>query len=672
MYRGIFTAFLIILQLAGNSQDLTVSEQSEVDSLRNLLTGSKANTQIFILNSIAYYYAPLNFDSCILYASQAIRIATTHAKYTDVALLKVTIGNAYYYKMDFKNALLSYLSAQTVLEQEHQYNKLGELYMMLGHINFFIMRSDEAAMYYRRAMVNFKASGNKYSQADILHDLSITYWRDGPQDSALLYGKKFLKYAREQKNRFWEASAFLNIGMIYSDDSSFFYNKKALLIANELEDEGVKGVIYNNIASNYDMSSPLFLTQGDLKLARVYYNLALVAAQKANYNVLLSIINSSLASIDIREGNYIQAKKNLDQCELQLNAIAQFPEKQPEPIGFYAFGKIFDSYLVLRTRNGMYENLFELSMKTGAYQDAVKYQRLYFESRDTLFAVQKGRQLELIMAEAENEKTDQKIRMLSQNNELNQLRLTRTRYLFAAAGAVILIISLLLLLVFQRKRMKAEQKSIVMEQRLLRAQMNPHFLFNSLASIQNYILNEKTDQASLYLSRFSQLVRDVLDNSAEEYVSIENEIAAIQNYLELQKVRYAGKFDFEMSVEEQIDKENTLIPPMLAQPFIENAIEHGIRHKETAGNISIRFMLEDGLVRFEVEDDGIGRERAREIEHSRNIHHRSMSTSITHDRLFALNKKHRKKILIEIVDLKDKQGNPCGTKVAFGIPVVVK
>jgi hypothetical protein len=157
----------------------------------------------------------------------------------------------------------------------------------------------------------------------------------------------------------------------------------------------------------------------------------------------------------------------------------------------------------------MYNNLFELSMKTGAYQDAVKYQRLYFESRDTLFAVQKGRQLELIMAEAENEKTDQKIRMLSQNNELNQLRLTRTRYLFAAGGALILIISLLMLLIFQRKKMKAEQKSIAMEQRLLRAQMNPHFLFNSLASIQNYIINEKTDQASLYLSRFSQLVRRI-------------------------------------------------------------------------------------------------------------------------------------------------------------------
>jgi LytS/YehU family sensor histidine kinase len=168
------------------------------------------------------------------------------------------------------------------------------------------------------------------------------------------------------------------------------------------------------------------------------------------------------------------------------------------------------------------------------------------------------------------------------------------------------------------------------------------------------------------------LVRDVLDNSAEEYVSIENEIAAIQNYLELQKVRYAGKFDFVMLVEEQIDQENTLIPPMLAQPFIENAIEHGIRHKETTGKISIRFMLEDSLIRFEVEDDGIGRERAREIEHSRNINHRSMSTSITHDRLFALNKKQRKKIKMEIVDLKDDQGNACGTKVSFGIPVVVK
>jgi LytS/YehU family sensor histidine kinase len=199
--------------------------------------------------------------------------------------------------------------------------------------------------------------------------------------------------------------------------------------------------------------------------------------------------------------------------------------------------------------------------------------------------------------------------------------------------------------------------------------MNPHFIFNSLASIQNFVINENSDQASVYLSRFSQLVRNILDNSVEEYVPLEKEINTIENYLELQKVRYAGKFDFRISVDEKIDQENLLIPPMLAQPFIENAIEHGIRHKETPGHIDIRFHLQDGLIRFEVEDDGVGREKAHEIESKQRSRHRSMATSLTRDRLNALNRKLKKKIRLEIVDLKDEDGQGCGTRVEFGVPV---
>jgi LytS/YehU family sensor histidine kinase len=210
-----------------------------------------------------------------------------------------------------------------------------------------------------------------------------------------------------------------------------------------------------------------------------------------------------------------------------------------------------------------------------------------------------------------------------------------------------------------------------MEQRLLRAQMNPHFIFNSLASIQNFVINEDADQASIYLSRFSQLVRNILDNSVEEYISLEKEINTIENYLELQQVRYAGKFSYRITLDKKIDPENTRIPPMLAQPFIENAIEHGIRHKGSPGNIDIRFELQDGLIRFTVEDDGVGRQKAQEIESKQGSRHRSMATSLTRDRLNALNKKQKKKIVMEITDLKDADGNGCGTRVAFGVPLSV-
>ncbi len=121
---------------------------------------------------------------------------------------------------------------------------------------------------------------------------------------------------------------------------------------------------------------------------------------------------------------------------------------------------------------------------------------------------------------------------------------------------------------------------MLLKQRLLRSQMNPHFIFNSLSGIQNFIVTEKSTKASIYLSKFATLVRNILDSSVKEYVTLEKEIATIENYLELQKVRYAGKFEFSIKTDDAIDPESTMIPPMLAQPFIENAIEHGIVHSE--------------------------------------------------------------------------------------------
>ncbi|MCX6235461.1 MAG: histidine kinase, partial [Bacteroidetes bacterium] len=180
---------------------------------------------------------------------------------------------------------------------------------------------------------------------------------------------------------------------------------------------------------------------------------------------------------------------------------------------------------------------------------------------------------------------------------------------------------------------------------------------------------EKPDKASIYLSKFARLVRNILDNSTEEFVALEKEINTIENYLELQKVRYAGKFDYRIEIADEIDPETMMIPPMLAQPFIENAIEHGIKHRETLGHIGIRFTLKNHTLVFEVEDDGVGRQKAREIEIKLEPDHRSMATSLTRERLANLNRKLHKKIMLEIFDLKDTVGEACGTRVRFGIPI---
>jgi LytS/YehU family sensor histidine kinase len=199
--------------------------------------------------------------------------------------------------------------------------------------------------------------------------------------------------------------------------------------------------------------------------------------------------------------------------------------------------------------------------------------------------------------------------------------------------------------------------------------MNPHFINNSLASIQNFILNQQADNASIFLTRFSKLLRNVLDNSVQEYVLLEKEISTIENYLALQKIRFGNKFDYRVDVDEALDPESVMIPPMLAQPFIENSIEHGIKHKKTMGHINVRFKQVDNMIHFEVEDDGVGREKARGLEIYQQKDHRSMATSITRERLVNLNKKLRQKISLDIIDLFTESGEACGTKVIFGIPI---
>ena len=175
-------------------------------------------------------------------------------------------------------------------------------------------------------------------------------------------------------------------------------------------------------------------------------------------------------------------------------------------------------------------------------------------------------------------------------------------------------------------------------------------------------------EASDYLSRFSKLVRQILNNSVEEYIYLEDEIESIENYLELQKVRYKDMFDYTLEVDEDIDTETVLIPPMLAQPFIENAIEHGMKHKDSKGNIWIRLKLKGSKILYEVEDDGIGRKKAQEILQKNDKDHKSMATTITLDRIKVLNKKRKKKILIDIIDLKNDRDEATGTKVILEIP----
>ncbi|NOR86338.1 MAG: hypothetical protein GQ527_01890, partial [Bacteroidales bacterium] len=211
-----------------------------------------------------------------------------------------------------------------------------------------------------------------------------------------------------------------------------------------------------------------------------------------------------------------------------------------------------------------------------------------------------------------------------------------------------------------------------LRQKVLRSQMNPHFIFNSLNAIQSYVLKSDTKQAVKYLNSFAKLIRMILDSSRFDYINLQKEINILEYYLELQQLRFGDKFTWSLDVDSNIDTEAILIPPMLAQPFIENAIEHGLQHLSGSGIIKISFVRANDSIIFKVSDNGIGREASRKLQKDLIHGSDSLSTKIFKERLFTLNKYSGQKITHDIVDLKDNDHNARGTMVIINIPIIFK
>lgn len=214
------------------------------------------------------------------------------------------------------------------------------------------------------------------------------------------------------------------------------------------------------------------------------------------------------------------------------------------------------------------------------------------------------------------------------------------------------------------------KKIAEVELKAIRAQMNPHFIFNSINSIQHYILSNDSDTAYRYLSKFSKLIRNVLENSRHEFISIQREIDTIELYIELEKLRFETRFEHELQVERSIDTLTLAISPLLIQPYVENAIWHGLMPGRRPGLLSIRFTDEQTLIKCVIEDNGVGRERSREIRENNARNHRSMALSLNEERLEIIGHLYKNKLQIRITDLEDEGGNPSGTRVEVYIPKI--
>ena len=233
---------------------------------------------------------------------------------------------------------------------------------------------------------------------------------------------------------------------------------------------------------------------------------------------------------------------------------------------------------------------------------------------------------------------------------------------------IVAFILALLLAAFVSARVKArkatmEKKQLLTEQKLRRSQMNPHFIFNSIQNVRSLINNNQEAEAIEYINTFSALTRQILESSDENYTSLAEEVELITNYITLQQLLYKNPFSYTIWVDDSIDQESLFLPPMLSQPFIENAIKHGLANKSENGELKIRFYMKSHKLIFEVIDNGGGFGNSKKDEK-----HKSMAMDITRNRLAHYSKKSY--FTVQADNILDGQKNILGARVSFEVPYI--
>jgi LytS/YehU family sensor histidine kinase len=297
--------------------------------------------------------------------------------------------------------------------------------------------------------------------------------------------------------------------------------------------------------------------------------------------------------------------------------------------------------------------------------------------KDSLFNEDKSKQIGKLEAKYEDEKQLTLQRAESEKTKaLSDAASKKQNVIIILIAAIAISITLIALLIFRlwrttrKEKVNIEKQKVAMELKALRAQMNPHFIFNAINSIQHFILNNDSKAAHLHLSRFSQLIRKVLENSRFESIPLAEEIRMLELYLELESLRFSSKFHYKISVDNSIDSENVLISPLIIQPFVENAIWHGLMHlKDKQGEVLIGFEKVNGNLKCTISDNGIGRERSMELK--KGAMHESMGLSIAKERLQIVNMLNKAKTSINLIDKTNTDGSPSGTIVELFMPVIL-
>jgi tetratricopeptide (TPR) repeat protein len=637
--KKIYFYFFILLFFA--KPDLFAQNES-IDSLKKVLKTIKIDTaRVNTLNMLADMYKNIDADSTAAYAKKAL-IQSTKIKYDfGIANSYVNHGNANLILSNHKVALQYFQKAQfkfqkiiedgSEIEIEKIKNGLARSYNNSGLI--YAEMND-----YAKALENYQKALKLYQEIGLKKNISACYNNIGSTYRSINDNKRALEnffITIKIKEEIGEKDICItlsNIGLIYFDEEKykdcFLYYSNAEKCFQDIDNKRGLAQLFYNFGDYYKQ-------QNKTKIAVDYYTKSLKIATEIDNQFDISICLQKIGQLYLEEKKYPEALVNANKS---LNFATEL-------------GSIEQIIISKKLLSEIYE-------KTNNPQKSLEYYKSYIKGHDSLYNDENKRNI--VRAEI-NFEFEKKEAILQETNKRN-----RQLALFGIIGSI-LFFSLLFLAYnrFQiKKRLTLQNEVIAYEQKALHLQMNPHFIFNCLGSISSFIVQNGTDSAIKYLSKFSKLMRITLEYSKGSLIPVDKEIESLQNYLDLEQLRFNNKFDFSISVSQLIEDDMAL-PPLLIQPFVENAILHGMVPKLDKGKIEVRFDIVNNQLVCVVQDDGVGFKKSKELKQNFVKTHKSMALEITEKRLQMIGQ-NATVIMEEIVNINQEI---MGTRVALSLPL---
>ncbi len=530
------------------------------------------------------------------------------------------------------------------LEGKDNFQEAAEARNYLASVVFFAGQFNESIGLYEKNIVLAREKKLKTIIPKAYLGIANIYAQTQNNQERLKYLKMFLDEAKRENDPALTAQACFRLGVqiMYTDSNLTTvmpYMREALKINKTLNDSLTILTVMNMIGWFYYLKH-----EPDSSL---YYYL-----QSIRFCPPSNIAGFAKPYGNI--GTIYRDKKDYSKAMYYYNLCEQYGTRTRD---FYILA-------------GLYKDMSDMYINRADYKKAYHYYVAYKNSNDSLNA---GRYLDGLgyaRAKFDTEAKEKELQLLN-------MKLDQNKYFTYGLAAFILLLLIIGFLLYYQSRMAAKRKISEMNNRLseithanLRQQMNPHFIFNTLNSIQYYMYQHDKIATNNYLTKFSRLIRKILENSQHMLVPVKDELDVIQLYLELETLRFKEKFTFAITIDEEIDTLTYKIPTMLIQPYVENAVCHGLINKPDHGLLTLSMQLCDRHICCTIEDNGIGREAASEIKKQKDTSYNSLGTKITESRINITNALYGTDLKVIFTDLKDDDNNPCGTRVELQLPLM--